>query len=113
MADDSRHRLDQDDHFRDLYYTERMSQECPLCGNAVPDSPRYPRAVCRDCIGLAADQSGRGLEFFNASLSGGFVARYRDSGGDYPSHECWVRGRLCLADEAHMGGIVLQPMGDY
>ncbi|MCK8783850.1 hypothetical protein M0638_05580 [Roseomonas sp. NAR14] len=85
------------------------SQPCPICGRAVAASPRYPRYLCRDCAGRACTADGRKLEFFNAAASGGYMARHADDGTDHPSHECYVDGRRCHADEARFGGIVIQP----
>lgn len=72
------------------------------------DNPRYPRRVCRACVERACDEEGRLLRFYNTSLSGGFVARYADSGEDRESHVCFIDDVRCWADEAHMGGIVVQ-----
>jgi serine/threonine protein kinase len=60
------------------------------------------------CARLACDEHGRPLAFTNTSPSGGFAAFYRDSDEPRDSHECWVRGVRCHADEAHLGGIVIQ-----
>jgi hypothetical protein len=87
-----------------------MDQACPLCGAAVPVNPRYPQALCRECAALAGDVRGRPLAFANESMGGGFEARYADTGEEYLSHECWVRGVRCWADEARFGGIVIQPI---
>jgi hypothetical protein len=46
--------------------------------------------------------------FSNVGLSGGFAAQYADTGAVYLSHECFIRGIPCRADEAHFGGIVIQ-----
>jgi hypothetical protein len=56
----------------------------------------------------ASSRSGRVLAFSNAGLSGGFVARYADTGESYDSHECFIDGVRCHADEARFGGIVIQ-----
>jgi hypothetical protein len=40
-------------------------------------------------------------------MSGGFAARYADTGEEYASHECFVDGIKCHADEARFGGIVI------
>ena len=45
--------------------------------------------------------------FTNESVSGGFIAMYRDTGEIRDSHICYVDGHRCWADEAHMGGIVV------
>jgi len=80
---------------------------CPICGKPGERSPRYPKYVCLDCAGRAADNKGRKLAFGNVSVSGGYVAWYQDSKEPYDSHICYVDGRTCWADEAHMGGIVV------
>jgi len=80
---------------------------CPICGKAGERSPRYPRYICVECAGRATDKDGRPLRFTNVSVSGGYEASYRDSGEPYESHICYVDGRKCRADEAHMGGIVV------
>ncbi len=81
---------------------------CPLCFRRIPFNPRYPRAVCPDCIHLACDGQGHPLNFFNEDASGGFIAIYRHSGARYSDHICFIRGRRCRADEGRFGGIVVQ-----
>jgi hypothetical protein len=63
-----------------------------------------------DCASRAKSKDGRLLRFGNESFSGGYVAWYADTKEPYPSHECYVDGILCHADEHHMGGIVIQPI---
>lgn len=48
------------------------------------------------------------LVFYNTDLSGGHAATYADTGETYDSHECFVHGIRCLAEEHHFGGIVIQ-----
>jgi hypothetical protein len=81
---------------------------CPICALRVPIVPRYPRALCARCSGESADETGRRLEFFNTSISGGFEARYQDTGETRNGHTCYVRGKRCYADEARFGGIVVE-----
>jgi len=82
---------------------------CPICGMEVDDNPRYPLAVCPHCASRAASADGRPLRFGNEALSGGFAAFYADTGEPYPGgHDCWIYGVKCYADEAHMGGIVIE-----
>jgi hypothetical protein len=42
------------------------------------------------------------------SLSGGYAARYADTGEPYSSHACYIDGLPCWADEARFGGIVIE-----
>lgn len=83
-------------------------QTCPICQRTVEPSARYPRYVCRDCAALAKSQDGRGLLFFNETFSGGYLAKYADTGETYPSHDCYIRAIKCYADEHRFGGIVIQ-----
>ncbi len=59
------------------------------------------------------DEAGRPLEFFNLTLTGGFVAAYLDTGErlDTPdgAQLCLIDGVRCRAREARFGGIVVQP----
>jgi hypothetical protein len=55
---------------------------------------------------MSAD--GRPLIFYNQDLSGGFDVRYADTQEPYSSHQCFIEGIKCFADEAHLGGIVVQ-----
>ena len=88
-------------------------QLCPICSTSVETYSRYPRHVCRNCAARAKSKDGRLLAFFNESLSGGFAARYKETGEDYPAgHECYIDGIRCYADEARFGGIVIQTDSD-
>ena len=80
---------------------------CPICGISGPPDPRYPRCICPECGHRATDENGRGLQFTNESVSGGFIATYRDTGEVRDNHICFVDGIRCWADEAHMGGIIV------
>jgi len=86
-------------------------QKCPICLSEVAFSPRYPRYVCEECYVRATDEEGRSLSFSNVSLSGGFAALYRDTHEESDSHICYIDGIKCWADEAYLGGIVIQPYG--
>lgn len=84
------------------------AQKCPVCGQTVNTSPRYPRYLCRSCVAHASDAAGRKLEFHNTDIGGGFEAVCKDTGKVSASHVCFVNGIRCWADEAHFGGIVIQ-----
>lgn len=55
---------------------------------------------------------GRALQFFNIDMSGGFMAQHADDQSPYESHICYIEGRMCWADEARFGGIVIRPTSD-
>lgn len=83
-------------------------QTCPICSRPVEPSKRYPNYVCADCAKQAKSQDGRALIFHNESFSGGYVAKYADSGEAYDSHDCYIHGIKCYADEHYSGGIVIK-----
>lgn len=89
---------------------------CPVCGREQPALPRYPEYLCRGCAGRAATADGRPLTLTNTSVSGGFAARYADTGElaaeESVTHVVYVDGVRCRADEGRMGGIVVQPEPD-
>lgn len=82
---------------------------CPICSKVQPRNERYPDCLCPDCVSLASDEAGGLLLFQNTSISGGFAASVADTGEAHDSHVCFVRGVRCWADEAHFGGVVIQP----
>lgn len=84
------------------------TQNCPICATELPLNPRYPRCVCQDCAAKARSADSRPLAFFNETLSGGFLANYADTGENYTGRECYIDGVKCWADEAKMGGIVIE-----
>ncbi|OCQ91711.1 hypothetical protein BCD67_09425 [Oscillatoriales cyanobacterium USR001] len=86
------------------------SQICPICNASVHPFPRYPKYICEDCRKKATDMNGRRLNFYNESMFGGYVAYYWDSNNaeEYNSHECYIDGIKCWADEARFGGIVIE-----
>jgi hypothetical protein len=74
----------------------------------MPFSPRYPRAVCSQCAAQARNEQGELLDFYNDDMGFGFHAVVRRTGEPHPSHICCIRGIPCYADEAYLGGIVVQ-----
>lgn len=85
-----------------------MSQACPVCGSSLEPQSRYPRYACEGCTSRACSADGRPLTFANEGFDGGYVARYADTGEPYDSHDCWIDGVACYADEARFGGIVIE-----
>ena len=85
-----------------------QSYACPICAAPLSANPRYPKYVCPECASKAVAPNGRPLSFSNVGLSGGYIARYADTGTEYQSHECLVGDVRCLADEARFGGIVIE-----
>jgi hypothetical protein len=84
-------------------------QQCPICSLDVPVSERYPDYICNSCVAKAKSGDGRPVEFFNEALSGGFQAVYSDTMERYEGHICYINNVKCCVDEAHFGGIVVQP----
>jgi hypothetical protein len=89
---------------------------CPICGAEQPALPRYPDYLCRQCVSRASTEDGRLLVLVNTSLAGGFAARYADTEELCEevtiTHIVYVDGVRCWADEARLGGIVVQPRPD-
>ena len=88
--------------------SEQLFQPCAICSQSISHEPRYPNRLCTDCSDRATDHRGRRLLFSNLGLSGGYSARYTDDQTPYSSHECFVDGKLCHADEHRFGGVVLE-----
>ena len=89
---------------------------CPHCGGTSEyQSPRYPRALCEACMQRVTDLAGRPVTMGNVAFSGGFVAHHRDDGsvceqlGELGG-PVLVDGVRYTAGEAHMGGVVVQPI---
>jgi len=87
----------------------QTTQKCPICGASVAPDPRYPRAACPSCARTAANQDGRPLRFYNEAISGGIYGVFQDTGEQTLETTCFIDGVECLAQEAHMGGIVILP----
>jgi predicted nucleic acid-binding Zn ribbon protein len=84
------------------------NQFCPICSKPVEPSTRYPCYVCGECASKVVSRDGRTLIFFNAQIWAGFDAKYADDGEQYLSHDCYIDGVKCYADEAYFEGIVIQ-----
>jgi hypothetical protein len=84
-----------------------VKQNCPICSKEVRPNPRYPRYVCETCAAKVCSSDHRPLVFYNESVSGGYIAYDADTHELYDSHDCFIDGVRCYADEAHFGGIVI------
>jgi hypothetical protein len=60
----------------------------------------------------ARTNDGRPVAFFNQALSGGLEGRYADNGEEYPLPDCTIDGVPCRAEEARLGGVVIQVVAD-
>jgi len=96
--------------------SETPGHFCPGCGAPQRAFLRYPWHFCNSCRKSGVDGAGRGLEFSNASASGGFMFRYAGDGDDG-----WITCRAVIAliagrpvhvTEARFGGIVAEPILD-
>lgn len=84
------------------------TQRCPVCGAPRAFRERYPRSLCAACVRRAVDERGRPLDFFNEDGGGGLTVVVRSTGERRESPLCWVDGVRCRAEEARMGGVVVQ-----
>lgn len=77
---------------------------------------RYPKYICGDCYGKAADKSGRALSLYNGDHGYGFKAHFTDDNTVAEevtkSQVVYVDGNRCWADEARFGGVVVQLLAD-
>ena len=89
---------------------DSLYQNCPICGNLVNQSERYPKYVCTDCQMRLTDFDGRLVYYMNTHIMGyGCQSYYKDTNHEpYNSNICYVDGVKCIAEEAHLGGIVIQ-----
>ena len=86
---------------------------CPGCGGERTFNPRYPWHFCASCLSRATDGDGRAIEFSNAAFSGGLIYRLAGTKGwseDVGMVRCLIGGRPVVVQEAHMGGVVAQPL---
>lgn len=81
---------------------------CPLCHTALKAIARYPNNVCSNCAARGTDKEGRLMAFGNVDMTGGYIAKYRDTGEVYERHGCYIEGIKCYANEAKFGGIVIE-----
>ena len=86
--------------------------KCPICGKEILFNPRYPNALCANCMASAVDKDGRHLNFYNTYISGGFAGEYIDTEEPYFEDHCFVNGIRCLVGERYLGGIIMQPVSD-
>jgi len=83
---------------------------CPLCGQLMPKSERYPKALCNKHYGECFDKDGNKVTHGNIDYAGGFVS-YHTIGDTIVKRDdgiCYVRDKKCSVGEARMGGIVIQ-----
>ncbi len=89
---------------------------CPGCGGAGRNSKRYPAALCRFCELELVDEGGK-----KAIIKGGIAEEgaapwgtgliIEVEGEKFPGNTpIYMKGTKCRAREAHLGGIVIQPV---
>lgn len=87
------------------------NQICQICKTRVDHSERYPNYVCENCSSESVSKDGRPLIFSNTAFTGGFKANFKDSLIEYKEesgHICFIKNIKCWAEEAHLGGIVIE-----
>lgn len=91
--------------------SEELKQFCAHCRDEVQYFPRYPRYICKACMDLLTDESGRKVAFFNEDFSGGCQGYYMEdgkAGEKYPDCTAFIGNEKFIASEARFGGIVVQ-----
>lgn len=88
--------------------SSQQKHYCPICNKELEFNRRYPNYVCRDCAEKANDINGSKLVFGNIGIFGGYEAYFADTKEKYDDHICYINGIKCYADEARLGGIVIQ-----
>jgi hypothetical protein len=84
-------------------------QYCPICAKEVSYNSRYPNYVCRSCSEMTKSPDGRSIQFYNSDILGdGVTGIYTGTDEVYHSTSCLIGGKLCKAEEARFGGIVIQ-----
>lgn len=92
---------------------------CPVCGQHVSyGNPRYPQHLCGTCYQRTFAADGRAVCFTNVSPADALPgmstrAFYRDTAEPYARELCYVDGIACVAREAHLGGVAIQPLSAW
>jgi hypothetical protein len=85
---------------------------CPICGGPGRNSKRYPAALCRSCEGTLVGRQGRKITFSAAGSDpwGGDI-RIEVEGTTFSgTTSIFSNGIECQAREAHLRGMVVQPL---
>jgi hypothetical protein len=93
-------------------------QKCPICEKVQQESQRYPHYLCAECVDLATDETGVQVKVINSDLMGtGIQVLNKETEAktnvwldEYERAKVFVKGVPCYAQEAHFGGIVIQPV---
>lgn len=87
------------------------AHNCPVCDEQLENfNPRYPKAICEKCSENLKDEEGFNVSYFNSDISGGLLSVHDVNGSKVEKQEqtCYCNGIKCYAEEARMGGIVIQ-----
>lgn len=92
-----------------------FKQFCPICQQALPYNPRYPKRVCKNCQAKAQNEAGQSLRFYNQGLNKGLVLETLGPKGEVlkkdqgrSQYYCYINKQLCLIHEGRLGGILLR-----
>ena len=85
-------------------------KQCPICKISMPLSERYPNSICGEHYDECIDSRGNRVTFENEDEFGGFASYHTVENKIVKRNDgtCFVRGITCYAEEARMGGIVIQ-----
>jgi len=97
----------------------QKKQYCPNCNKQVNVYARYPKYICKDCVKLLTDKSGRLVAYGNEredtiSFGHGCQGYYQDNTTEnYNSNISYINQSSYEAQEARFGGIVVQLKEKY
>ena len=83
----------------------------PVCDQPLENfNPRYPKAICEECSKNLKDDEGFNVSYFNSEMFGGFMSVHdvNRTKVEKQDQTCYCNVIKCYAEEARMGGIVIQ-----
>jgi hypothetical protein len=94
-----------------LKESKKLTTYCSNCGRKKGFDQRYPKSICHNCSLKLTDLNGRRVEFFNSQTTRSHCQGYyfgTEQKEMYDSELCYINGKEFYAEEARLGGIVIQ-----
>jgi len=87
--------------------SQKLKAFCPNCKKERSEFiQRYPKSICRECVLKITDKKGRSVEFVNSSGCQGYYAGTNQQ-EKYERNVCYIGEKEFIAEEARLGGIVI------